>query len=179
MYFHNLSLAGLLHRLEHGHTELSRRITDSDASSLESPDFVGGSTLATSNDGASVAHATSGGSSDTSNEANDGLLGAALLNELSRFFFSGATDLTNDDDALSLGILDEELEGLNEVGAVEGVSSNTNANLKISIKGEEKEAEKQNENKMREWGRYRLAKADGSGLVDGLVGQSTRARDDT
>ena len=62
-----------------------------------------------------------------------------------------ASDLTNHDDALGVGVVDEELQAVDEVGSVEGVAADADT--------------------------QRLAEAHGAGLVHGLVGEGARSGD--
>lgn len=103
-----------------------------------------------------MTHSAAGGSRDTGDEADDGLAavdGVSLLEELGGVLLGGATNLADHDDTVSLLVLDEDLEAVDEVGAAEGVTANADDE--------------------------RLAKAGLGGLVDGLVGQSAGTRDDT
>mmetsp|Transcript_22445 Transcript_22445/g.39819 ORF Transcript_22445/g.39819 Transcript_22445/m.39819 type:complete len:372 (+) Transcript_22445:906-2021(+) len=137
----------------HGSTHGSRGVGDSDTSGLEGGDLVSGLTLATGDNGTGVTHATTGGSSETSNKGNNGLLGSGSLDELSSLLLSGTTDLTDHNDTLGLGVLNEALKAVNEVGAVEGITTNTDDGG--------------------------LAKTMLGGLEDGLVGEGTGTRNDT
>lgn len=103
-----------------------------------------------------MTHSAAGGSGDTGDEADDGLAavdGVGLLEELGGVLLGGATDLADHDDTVSLLVLDEDLEAVDEVGAAEGVTANADDE--------------------------RLAEAGLGGLVDGLVGQGAGTRDDT
>ena len=62
-----------------------------------------------------------------------------------------ASDLTNHDDTLGVGVVNEELQTVDEVGSVEGVAADADT--------------------------QRLAEAHGAGLVHGLVGEGARSRD--
>mmetsp|Transcript_44063 Transcript_44063/g.58469 ORF Transcript_44063/g.58469 Transcript_44063/m.58469 type:complete len:225 (+) Transcript_44063:274-948(+) len=125
-----------------------------DASGLQSGDFLGGSTLASGNDGTGVAHAAAGGRSLAGDEADDGQVAVVVGAEpLSGLLLGLAADLTNHDDTFSLGIVDELGEHVNEVGAVEGVATDAdNSRLAETLRGR---------------------------LVDGLVGEGARAGDHT
>jgi hypothetical protein len=102
----------------------------------------------------SVTHTSARRSRDTSNERDNGLVGSVvLLEEVCSILLSGTTDLTNHDDTVSLGILEEDLEAVDEVGTREGVTTDTDDE--------------------------RLTKTGLGGLVDGLVGEGTGAGDDT
>jgi len=101
-----------------------------------------------------VTHSSSRRSRDTSDEADDGLVGSVvLLEEVCSILLGGTTNLTNHDDAVRLGVFEEDLEAVDEVCAGEGVTTDTD-----------------NE---------RLTETGLGGLVDGLVGESTRTGDDT
>ncbi|KAI6771004.1 hypothetical protein HG531_009859 [Fusarium graminearum] len=129
---------------------------DNDTSILKSLDLGVGTTLTTGDDGTGVTHSSSRGSGDTSDEADDGLAtvdGVGLLEELGGVLLGGTTNLTNHDDTVGVGVLGEDLEAVDEVGAGEGVTANTDDE--------------------------RLTETGLGGLVDGLVGQGTGTGDDT
>lgn len=129
---------------------------DDDASTLEGLDLGVGTTLSTRDNGSGVAHATARGSGDTSDEADNGLAVAnsvGLLEELGGVLFGRSTNLTNHDDTVGLGVLSEDLEAVDEVGAVEGVTTNTDDEG--------------------------LTETSLGGLVDSLVGEGSGTRDDT
>lgn len=131
-----------------------RAALDNDTSILESGDLGVGTTLTTADDGTGVTHAAAGGSGDTGDEGDSGLVVDVVgLEELGGVLLGGTTDLTDHDDTVGLGVLKEDLQAVDEVGAGEGVTADTD-----------------NE---------RLTKAGLGGLVDGLVGQGTRTGDDT
>lgn len=104
-----------------------------------------------------MTHSSTGGSRDTGNERADGLGHVSgevvLLQELSSLLLGGTTDLTNHDDTVSVLVLKEDLETVNEVGTGKGVTSDTD-----------------NEG---------LTETDLGGLVNGLVGEGTGSRNDT
>lgn len=104
-----------------------------------------------------MTHAAARGSSASSNERDDGLGLLAgqvvLLQELGGLLLGAASDLSDHDDTLGVRVVQEQGQAVNEVGSVEGITTDTDA------KG--------------------LAKTDLSGLVDSLVGKSTGAGDDT
>jgi hypothetical protein len=101
-----------------------------------------------------VAHPTSRRSRNTSDEANHGLVGCVvLLQEIGSIFLGRTTDLTNHDDTVRLLVLQEDLQAVDEVGPGERVTSNAD-----------------NEG---------LSEASLGSLVDGFIGQSTGAGDDT
>ena len=133
--------------------EGGRAALDDDTSIGKSGDLGVSTTLTTADDGTSVAHAATRRSGDTGNERNSGLVVDVVgLEELGGILLSGTTNLTDHDDTIGLGVLEEDLQAVDEVGAGEGVTADTD-----------------NE---------RLAKAGLGGLVDGLVGQGTGAGDD-
>ena len=118
---------------------------DDDTSILESSNLGVGTTLTTADDGTGVTHAAAGGSANTSNEGNGGLVVDVVgLEELGGVLLGRTTDLTDHDDTVGLGVLEEDLQAVDEVGAGEGVTADTDDE--------------------------RLAKAGLGGLVDGLVG---------
>lgn len=102
----------------------------------------------------SVAHSSSWRCRDTSDETNNRLVrGVVLLQELGCIFFGRSSNFTDHDDTIRLLILQENLQTIDKVCAREGITSNTYDE--------------------------RLAKACLCGLVDGLVGQGSRSRDNT
>jgi len=132
----------------------SRAALDNDTSVGQSGDLGVGATLTTADNGTGVTHAAAGGSGDTGDEGDGGLVVDVVgLEELGGILLGGTTNLANHDDTVGLGVLEEDLETVDEAGAGEGVTTDTDD------KG--------------------LAKAGLGGLVDGLVGQGTRAGDDT
>lgn len=131
-----------------------RAATDGNARSLESRDLRLSIALASADNGTSVTHTTSGGSADTSNEADGRLVGLVhALEELGGIFLGATADLTNHDDTVGLGVLEEDVEAVDKVGSAEGITADTNDE--------------------------RLAKAGLGGLVDGLVGEGSGTRHDT
>ena len=135
-------------------SKLGRRALDSDTGGLERGDLGVGITLTTADNGTSVTHSPTWWGGDTSNEADNGLVGGVvLLQEVGSVFLGRTTNLTNHDDAVSLFVLEEDVQAVNEVGTGEGVTTNTN-----------------NEG---------LTKAGLGSLVDGFVGKSSGARDNT
>jgi hypothetical protein len=64
----------------------------------------------------SVTHTSARRSRDTSNEGDNGLVGSVvLLEEVCSILLGGTTNLTNHDDTISLGVLEEDLEAVDEV----------------------------------------------------------------
>ena len=135
-------------------TQSSRAALDNHTGILEGGDLGVGITLATADDGTGVTHAAAGGRADTGDEADGGLVVLVVgLDELGSILLGATTNLTNHDDTLGLGVLEEDAEAVDEVGTGEGVTTNTN-----------------NE---------RLTKTGLGGLVHSLVGQGTGTGDDT
>ena len=143
-----------LHQLGHLLAHLGWVANDVDAGGFQSCDLLGSSALASSDDGTSVAHAAAWGCSLSSNEADNRQVAVVVGREpLGSLLLSLATDLANHDDTLGLGIVNELGKHINEVGTVEGVTSNTdNGRLTETLRGS---------------------------LIDGLVSESTGARDNT
>lgn len=140
----------LLHGLEHGGAEVSGGLHNVHAGSREGGELGGSSALAAGDDGASVAHASAGGSGGAGDETHDGLVGVAVLSDpVGGVLLGLAADLADHDDALGLGVVGEALQAVNEVGAVERVASDADAGG--------------------------LAETHSGGLGDGLVSQSARA----
>lgn len=153
-YFPPLDKVTLDELGKQGLAQRGRAALDNDTGILESGDLGVGTTLTTADDGTGVAHTATGGSGDTGNEGNGGLVVDVVgLEELGGVLLSGTTDFTDHDDTVSLGVLEEDLQAVDEVGAGEGITTDTDDE--------------------------RLAKAGLSGLVDGLVRQGTGAGDDT
>ncbi|KAJ5576061.1 hypothetical protein N7535_002987 [Penicillium sp. DV-2018c] len=137
-----------------GLAEGGRAALDNDTGVGEGRDLGVGTTLTTADDGTGVTHAAAGGSGDTGNEGDGGLVVDVVgLEELGGILLGGTTDLTDHDDTVGLGVLEEDLEAVDEVGAGEGVTANTDDEG--------------------------LTEAGHGGLVNGLVGQGAGARDDT
>ena len=141
--------------LPEGLAERRRAALNNDTGRLEGGDLAVCATLAAGDDGTGVTHAPAGRSGDTGDEGNDGLLllPVGLLEELGGVLLGGTTDLADHDDTVGLGVLEEDLKAVDEVGAAEGVTADTDDE--------------------------RLAKAGLGGLVDGLVGEGAGTGDDT
>jgi len=74
-----------------------------------------------------VAHSAAGGSGLSSNKANNGQVSGVVLGQpCSSLFFSLTSDFTNHNNTFGLGVNDESLKAVDEVGAVERITSNTN-----------------------------------------------------
>jgi hypothetical protein len=142
----------LLEDLVHEGADAGGGFGDVDAIVPEGLDLVPRGTLAAGDDGARVAHPPAGRGGDARDEADDGLLGAALLDVLGGLLLGGASNLADEHDALGLVVLDEPLKAVDKVGAVERVATDADAGG--------------------------LAEAELGGLGDGLVGEGARPRHD-
>mmetsp|Transcript_1043 Transcript_1043/g.2215 ORF Transcript_1043/g.2215 Transcript_1043/m.2215 type:complete len:308 (-) Transcript_1043:14-937(-) len=99
-----------------------------------------------------MSHASSWGGRDAGNECCHWLVGSVVgLQPFRRILFGNSADLTDEDDALGLGVRDELLEAINEIGAVEGVAADAHASA--------------------------LTEACRCGLMHGLVSQGARSAD--
>lgn len=135
-------------------SERGRASLHNDTGILEGCNLGVCAALTSADDGTSVAHSSTWWSTDTGNEADSRLVGPVLaLQESGSVFLSATADLTDHDDSVSLLILEEDTEAVNEVGSGEWVA-----------------ADADNE---------RLAKTGLGGLVDGFVGKGTGSGDDT
>lgn len=104
-----------------GRTSLNNRTR-----ALQSRNLALRTTLTAADDGTGVTHATAGGSSNTGDEGHDRLaLGVVGFDEFGRIFFGGTTDFTNHDDAVGFLVVEEDGEGVDEVGAGEGITTDT------------------------------------------------------
>jgi hypothetical protein len=141
--------------LSEGLAERRRAALNNNTCRLERGDLAVRTTLAAGNDGTGVAHTPTGRSRDTGDERDNGLLLqlVGLTEEVRGILLGGTTDLTNHDDTVGLGVLEEDLEAVDEVGAAEGVTADTDDE--------------------------RLTETGLGGLVDGLVGEGTGTGDDT
>ena len=147
-------VSGASHELSHLLAHLRWVAHDVDARRLESGDLLSSASLAAGNDGASVAHAATWRCRLSSDEAHNGQIAMVVGLEPGGGLFLGlATDLANHDDALGLGVIDEALEHVDEVGAIKGVATDADNG--------------------------RLAEALRGRLIDGLVGESTGTGHDT
>lgn len=73
-----------------------------------------------------MAHSSARRRGDTGNERDDRLVMRVVrFDELGRILLRAATNLADHDDAVGLGVLEEDTEGVNEVGAGEGVTADT------------------------------------------------------
>src|SRR5215212_3367596 len=114
-----------LENLDQGLAEASRRRRHADARGLHGGDLVLSTALAAGDDRTGVAHAASGRSRAAGDEADHRLL-AALLglagDEGGRLFLGRAADLADHDDRLGLGIGEEHVEHLDELGALHRIA---------------------------------------------------------
>ena len=117
-------VSGASHELSHLLAHLRWVAHDVDARRLESGDLLSSASLAAGNNGASVAHAATWRCRLSSDEAHNGQIAMVVGLEPGGGLFLGlATDLANHDDALGLGVIDEALEHVDEVGAIKGVAT--------------------------------------------------------
>ena len=134
--------------------ERSRRALNNDTGGLQSGNLGVGVALSSADNGTSVAHSPARGRRDTGDEADNGLVGrVVLLQEVGGVLLGGSTNLADHNDTVCLAVLEEDLQAVDEVGAGEGVTTDTDDE--------------------------RLSKAGLGGLVDGLVGEGSGTGDDT
>jgi len=144
----------LLHGLEHRSAEVGRGLHNVHAGRGEGSKLGSRRALAAGDNGTSVAHASARRGSGAGDETHHGLVGVAVLsNPVGGVLLGLATDLTNHDNALGLGVVGEALQAVDEVGTVERVTANADAGG--------------------------LAEAHIGGLGNGLVGQSAGAGHDS
>src|SRR5688500_8774286 len=115
----------LQQRVQRG-AKLARAGGHADARRFHRCDLVVGAALAARDDRAGVAHAAAGRGGAAGVEP-DGRLGSPapglVLEELRGFLLGAAADLADHDDALGLVIGEEQLEHVDEVGAVDRVAT--------------------------------------------------------
>ena len=134
--------------VQEGLAQGSGAALDNNTSRLESGDLRVSATLAAADDGSGVTHTAARGSANAGDETNGGLVVLVVgLEELGSILLGATTDLTNHDDTVGLLVLEEDLQAVDEVGAGEGVTTDTDD--------------------------QGLTKTSLGGLVDGLVGQGT------
>src|SRR6185503_16867830 len=121
-----------------------------DAGGLHRLHLLGGGALAARDDGAGVAHAPAGGRGLAADEA-DHRLRHVLLHEGGGFFLGGAPDLPDHHDRRGVRVGVEELQDVDEAGAVDRIAPDAHAG--------------------------RLAEPAPGELVDDLVGERAAARD--
>ena len=125
-----------------------------DAGGLEGSDLVGGTTLSSGDDCTGVTHATAWRGSLSSDEADNRQVAVVVCAKpVCGLFLGLSADLTNHDDTLGLRIVNELSQDINEVGAVEGITTDSNDG--------------------------RLTELVVRGLVDSLVGEGSGAGDNT
>mmetsp|Transcript_70038 Transcript_70038/g.200722 ORF Transcript_70038/g.200722 Transcript_70038/m.200722 type:complete len:230 (-) Transcript_70038:437-1126(-) len=152
------SLRGIIrsppcHGLQHRGTQLRGALRDVDAGRLQRLDLVLGTALAACDDGARVAHASAWRRGDAGDEGDHRLVGLVVgLQPLGRILLGASANLTYHDDAFCRRVVNEALEAIDEVGAIEGVAANADASG--------------------------LSEAGLRGLVDRLVGESAGPADD-
>jgi len=137
-------LACLLHHFQHVLTDLGGRSRHHDACVLHGLDLARGVSFSFLDDCSGVAHSSLWGSSQPSNKTNNWLIMDVVFLEPIAGHLLGLS--SDHDDSLSLGVDYEFLEDVNEVGAIERISSDTNNSG--------------------------LAKPSFSSLIDGLIGES-------
>src|SRR5204863_2759056 len=115
-----------LHHLEKRIGHDGRGVGDADAGFFEGGDFSRGCPLSAADDGASVAHAAPGRSSGAGDETSDGFA-AVDFDPGSGFFFFGAADLADHDDAVRVRIVIEHFDDVEVRGAVDGVAADADA----------------------------------------------------
>jgi hypothetical protein len=133
-----LSLTGGLHLLEHDRADLAGRLDNLGAGGAERGDLVRGGALSSRDDGSGVSHAASGGSGTSGDESGNGLGVRALvvLGEVGgSLLLHRSTNLSNQNNTLSLGVLEEDLDDVDVLGAGEGVTTDTDGE-RLSETGE-------------------------------------------
>src|SRR5262249_16646952 len=115
-------------------------------------DLVAGAATAAGDDRPGMAHAPARGRGQPGDESDHRLLALLGGEQSGGFLLGAATDLADHDDAGGLPIAEEELEAMDEAGAVDGIAADADAG--------------------------RLAESGGGGLRHRLVGQGAGARDD-
>src|SRR5215468_2145241 len=87
-----------LQDLQHGAAECRGGVRDDDTGAPHRIHLVGGGSGAAGDDGAGVPHAAARRSGDTGDEAYDGFLHIAVLDEVRGLFHGGTADLADHDD---------------------------------------------------------------------------------
>mmetsp|Transcript_104385 Transcript_104385/g.271746 ORF Transcript_104385/g.271746 Transcript_104385/m.271746 type:complete len:264 (-) Transcript_104385:457-1248(-) len=148
--------AGFLacHCLQHRRAQLRWALRDMDPGRPQRLDLVLGASLAAGDDGARVAHASARRRSEAGDEGDHRLVGLVVgLQPLGRILLGASANLTDHDDAFCRRVVNEALEAIDEIGAIEGVAANADASG--------------------------LSEAGLGGLVDRLVCESAGPADDT
>ncbi len=133
-----LSFAVVLHGLEHHGAELGGGLDDVNTGGLQGLELGRSSSFTTGHNGTSMSHASARRSTGSGDETDNGLVAVTeLLEPLGGVFLSLTADLADHDDALRLRVIGEALEAVNEIGAVERISSNTDTGslTKTNISG--------------------------------------------
>ena len=128
------------HHFAHG----GRGVGGGNTDTVKGLEFSGGSTLTTGNDSTSVTHTTAWWSSCTSNKCHNWfwiwlkksitpfkkllsyIAEVVLGQKLGGLFLGITADFANHHDALGVLVLQEDVETIDEVGAVEGITTNAN-----------------------------------------------------
>ncbi len=110
-----------------GGAQGGRRGGDMDARALHGLDLFLGAALAASDDRPRMAHATARRRGEPGDEADRGFLDLGLLEELGGLFFRRAPDLADHDDGLGLGVTQEQVQAVDEVGAVDRIAADADA----------------------------------------------------
>jgi hypothetical protein len=144
----------LFHQHGHGLTHLGGVVDDVNASLFKSADFIKSTALATGDDGTSVTHSSAWRSGLTSNEGDNWEVAMIVLWEpISSLFLGLTTDFTDHNNTMSLWVLNKSLKNIDEVGAIERITTNTDNS----------------------W----LTKSNAASLVNSLVSQGAWTRHDT
>src|SRR5207248_9213618 len=122
-----MCLTSSFQHLQHGAAERRWRVRDGKAGASHRLHLVLSGAGATGDDCARMTHAATRGRGDARNEADDGFLYLAVLDEVRGFFLGGAADLADHDDRLGLLILEEKPEHIDEIGAVDGMAPDADA----------------------------------------------------
>src|ERR1051325_10373599 len=105
--------------------DLSRVLHHSDTGCLKALHLLGSRALSTGNDGAGMAHTPPWRRRDSGDEADHRLF-HVLLYELRGFLFSIAADLADHYDRMSLGVLLEQRQYIDEACAINRIATDTN-----------------------------------------------------
>ena len=89
-------------------------------------DLVRGRAAAAGDDGAGVAHAAARRRRLAGDEGDDRLV-HVVADELRRLLLGRAADLADDDDGVGVGVVLEEAQGVDEVGAVDRIAADADA----------------------------------------------------
>lgn len=107
-------------------SDLGWGFRNNDTCILHSLDLAWGVSFSFLDDGTGVTHSSLGGSSEASDETNDWLLmDIVLLQPIAGHLLSLPSDLSDHHDSLGLRVDYEFLEDVDEIGAIEWISSDT------------------------------------------------------